>query len=121
MILLHYTTDDKTPYCGWHLAHTGVPVLLSKRLSLELAEALGAHLCDFCLYTKWRVEDRNDVLSHMPKCTVGITLWPDDESIQLCCDIPLLLHKDIPEDEQVHWDFSMGYWLGLDVDTVVFE
>lgn len=118
-MLLHYTEDTKTPYCGKHLAYPNETFLLSQKLTLDLAEELSVDLCDKCLYIKWRIENHSDILSNMDKCAVGITVYPGDEDIYLACDLPELLHKNIPEGEQIHWDFSMGYWLGHDADTVV--
>jgi hypothetical protein len=119
MTQLHYTDDDKTPYCGKHLAHPDEKFLISRKLTLNLAEELKVDLCDLCLYIKWRMEQHSDVLGNMGKCPVGVTAYPGEEDIYIACDIPTLLHEGTPEDEQVHWDFSMGYWLGYDVDTLV--
>jgi hypothetical protein len=117
--LLHYTDDDKTPYCGCHLAYPGDHYVITRKMTMKKAEFLRLELCDLCLYIKWRMENHSDILSNMEKCTVGVTAYPGEEDIYLACDIPKLLHEGIPEDDQVHWDFSMGYWLGYDVDSCV--
>lgn len=107
----HYTLDTGTPLCGWHNAHKGEPYFVTDKLSLDI--------CDLCLYVLWRKSCKKDILEGVPKCGAGITLWPEEESCYVSCEIPEILHEGIPEDEQIHWDFHIGYWIGTDPDAFI--
>lgn len=107
----HYTVDGETPLCGWHVAHVGEPFVLTDEISLDV--------CDLCLYVNWRRTSHSDILEHLPKCRFGINIWPEEESINVYCDIPTIFHEGIPEEEQIHWDFHIGYWIGVDPSDFV--
>ena len=117
---LHVTVDGKTPLCGRHKAHPNEEFIVSKKLSMDLCERLGVDLCDVCLYVMWRTNSHTDILEDMPKCRAGVMLWPAEESVYISCEIPKLLHEGVPEENRVHLDFHMGYWVGDDPESVVF-
>ena len=107
----HYTIDGQNPLCGWHKAHVGEPYSVTDKLSLEV--------CDLCMYVLWRKISHADILEHLPKCRSGISLWSEEENLCVSCELPTVLHENIPEDEQIHWDFRLGYWIGLDPDSFI--
>ena len=108
---LHYTIDGETPLCGWHKANFG---------TYALTEEITFDTCDLCIYVLWRKRSNFDILEHLPKCRVGTLLWPGEESVYTSCDVPKLLHENIPEDRQIHWDFHIGFWVGSEAKIMVF-
>lgn len=110
----HYSSDGEQPLCHCNLIE-------DENQSGILCAKVPLVDCDLCLYLYWRTINKEDILAHLDKCGVTVFLWPDDEAVDVSCDIPELLHFDDPADKRVHWNNSMGWWVGSEVEPFVFS